>query len=296
MSFPRFELQGAIRDARCYSRSEKAVLNAIVSRANNAGACWPPYEVLASDTGYSRAAVAAALASLQTRTDGPLRLTVQHQGKRDGSGGRGSNVYRVELNPVAGLKPVESIPETQRAVESKEKTQPAPAVEELSPEIDGLSPKMQAVESSQWTGSSPTSSPISPPEGGAHVHHEHVTGATSQTPKAKRRPNKKPAIALPDDWQPTESHRAFAAKHGIALELEATKFRGHAEAHARLCVVWNGAFTQWLGTQAGWNKADPRRGPRRLPEPQRGVVDESAAANWGKSADSPFAMASGDRD
>lgn len=61
-------------------------------------------------------------------------------------------------------------------------------------------------------------------------------------------------IPLPTDWQPTKEHAALAAERGVDLNLEARRFRAHADTHDRRAVRWNGAFTQWL------LKASPERG------------------------------------
>lgn len=69
-------------------------------------------------------------------------------------------------------------------------------------------------------------------------------------------------VPIPDDFQPTESHRAFAAKHGIDLELEVIGFKGHYE-NQRVASP-NGRFTTWLTNQAKWNK-QRRSGGRNGP-------------------------------
>lgn len=53
-------------------------------------------------------------------------------------------------------------------------------------------------------------------------------------------------IPLPDDWKPTDEHRAMAEARGLDVEQQALAFRFHAEANDRHQVRWNPAFSQWL--------------------------------------------------
>lgn len=103
-------------------------------------------------------------------------------------------------------------------------------------------------------------------------------GSPTKEAKPKRTRAKAVEVALPADWTPTDAHRAFAAEHGLALELEAVAFKGHYE--GRTAVSWNGRFATWLANQAKWNR---ERGPRKAPPPQRGVIDETKAQSWGKA-------------
>lgn len=75
------------------------------------------------------------------------------------------------------------------------------------------------------------------------------TVAGSENPQ--RTPNnnnsaKRPAIPLPEDWTPTEEHKAMAMARGLDVEEQALAFRFHAEANGRTQVVWNAAFSQWI--------------------------------------------------
>ena len=65
------------------------------------------------------------------------------------------------------------------------------------------------------------------------------------TPSA-RSARKAPAKRLPEDWAPTDAHRKKAAELGVDLELEADRFRLHAEANDRRAVRWDAAFSMWL--------------------------------------------------
>jgi hypothetical protein len=72
--------------------------------------------------------------------------------------------------------------------------------------------------------------------------------------------------SLPSTWIPTQAHGEFANKHGLDLELEAIKFRGHAEAKGRLAKSWNGAFTTWLGNAVSFAAERPARPSTRSAE------------------------------
>ena len=62
----------------------------------------------------------------------------------------------------------------------------------------------------------------------------------------RRATRKRPAAAIPDDWQPTDAHRKYAAEKRIDLDRESFKFRNHAVANDRRQVNWNASFTTWL--------------------------------------------------
>ncbi len=124
------------------------------------------------------------------------------------------------------------------------------------------------------------------PTGDARARTQPTEAAT---PPRKARASK-PETTLPVDWQPTEAHRAFAAQHGLALELEVVGFKGHFD--GRTSASWNGRFATWLSNQAKWNRqrGSSRRGPvqqgryqpPQVPEP------EQPDLGWLDSEGSPF--------
>jgi hypothetical protein len=94
-------------------------------------------------------------------------------------------------------------------------------------------------------------------------------------------PRKRPAIRLPDDWQPTPSH--WERRHdGIDVQREADTFRAHAEANDRRVVNWNAAFTQWLLKAKPSPASQPHKGraaqwldlTRQLGEPTTPQIGE----------------------
>lgn len=74
-------------------------------------------------------------------------------------------------------------------------------------------------------------------------------GSSNEEPSSGR---KRPATRLPDDWVPTDKHRAFAAENHLNLDGEVFKFRNHAHGKDRRQVNWNAAFSTWLGNARDW--------------------------------------------
>lgn len=64
--------------------------------------------------------------------------------------------------------------------------------------------------------------------------------AADATPRAKR------AHQLPDDFEPTEKHRALAGELGVILIDEFAKFRDYHRAKGSTMKDWNAALNTWL--------------------------------------------------
>lgn len=69
----------------------------------------------------------------------------------------------------------------------------------------------------------------------------------------------KRARALPDDWTPTEDHRALAAQRGVDCDLEASKMRDWATDKGATGKDWDARFRNWL------HRAEPPRGSQQRP-------------------------------
>lgn len=78
-----------------------------------------------------------------------------------------------------------------------------------------------------------------------------VTRQEREGARAKR------AISLPDDWQPTDAHRALATERGVDCDHVAEVFRASAEANDRKQASWHAYFRQWL------LKERPTQAPQR---------------------------------
>lgn len=75
----------------------------------------------------------------------------------------------------------------------------------------------------------------------ATENHQKNHQIENKSAKAKKQP-----VPLPEDWKPTEEHKAMATARGLDVEELALAFRFHAEANDRRQVVWNSAFSQWI--------------------------------------------------
>jgi hypothetical protein len=134
----------ALRDARSYSKAEKLVLVMVVSHTDRYGTSYPSLDTLAVECAMARSVVATAVANLLKRTDGPVQITASHQGRRDGSGGRGPNRYQLRLSPAGGRKVA--------AVESGGRTE---VDGDLSPKSGGVESEKRGLESDRRTGRYP---------------------------------------------------------------------------------------------------------------------------------------------
>lgn len=69
---------------------------------------------------------------------------------------------------------------------------------------------------------------------------------TTDTPAPKPSGRKRPARALPDDWQPKDYHLSKAKELGVDINRAVETFRNHAGANDRRLVDWDKGFTNWL--------------------------------------------------
>ncbi len=147
-------------------------------------------------------------------------------------------------------------------------------------------------QSDSTTGRTSRPEPVAPadptsrttrPEVSQEVSQEvsHSAGRAPDPPREgvqrhKRTQRRRSETAMPPDWQPTDAHRAFAAKHQLHLELEVAAFRGWAA--GKTTVSWEGTFTTRLANRAKWDLQE-RSGGRRSPVIQRsGTVVERGPA------------------
>ena len=88
--------------------------------------------------------------------------------------------------------------------------------------------------------------------------------------KEKKKTKQSRAVALPDDMQPTDGHKALADKLGVALMAEFEKFCDHHKAKGSTFKDWNAALNNWLRNaakfQAERNPTPPSGGAPRLKE------------------------------
>ncbi len=85
------------------------------------------------------------------------------------------------------------------------------------------------------------------------------TNASHSTRARKMKEVEKP---LPADWEPSADHAKSAAERGLNLDMQAARFRAHADANGRKQVSWNGAFAQWLLSPHA--KPEPAQAERKV--------------------------------
>lgn len=109
-------------------------------------------------------------------------------------------------------------------------------------------------------GFTPNPGPRFGPTEGMHTSTATATTTPSSSEeggsggKARKR-----ATPLPDDWAPTDAHRALATERGVDCDLEASKMRDWAAAEGKTGKDWNARFRLWL------NSARPDRSGQQRP-------------------------------
>lgn len=139
----------------------------------------------------------------------------------------------------------------------------------------GLPQTQGGVWGSVYTPPTPAPAPAPKPS----VVQGGVGGGDSAPKSASR---KRPAKALPDDWQPTDEHRRRCADERIDIDRAVAKFKAHAEANDRRQANWNAAFTQWLlNEKPSVATPAPRhyQRPDELERPPDGLSDEEMS-DW----------------
>lgn len=242
---------------------EKLVALALLDHWSRSRETFPSVQRLAVWTSLDRTSVMRALAGLEQK--GAINVTRRH-----GAANR-YELGQLSLLPVAESDQSETGPQSEPVVQDDQSRRATSRGERLQPvaESDSTSRGERHEVTQEVTQRSnpldaraPTSSP------------------TKGAPRRKRRAPA-PEIPLPADWQPTEAHRDYAAKHGLNLDLEADSMRGWAE--GRTAVSWNGTFTTRLANQAKWNRERSVRGGGRNGPPvvQRGAIyREQEPAPW----------------
>jgi hypothetical protein len=84
-----------------------------------------------------------------------------------------------------------------------------------------------------------------------------------------RRGRKRPNVALPAEWTPTEPLRAFARELGVSAEREADKMRDWAAAKDERCADWDARFRNWLRRASSDRRPAPTRTLFATPEEVR---------------------------
>lgn len=82
-------------------------------------------------------------------------------------------------------------------------------------------------------------------------------------PPAKRSSRKRPAIRIPDDFAPDDTHRTFAQANALDLDAEVEAFRLHHEAKGSVFASWSAALSTWLRNAVKFRRSGPQGGGRR---------------------------------
>jgi hypothetical protein len=99
-------------------------------------------------------------------------------------------------------------------------------------------------------------------EGTGNGSDLHASRAESDPP-AKRSSRKRPAIRIPDDFAPDDTHRTFAQANALDLDAEVEAFRLHHEAKGSVFASWSAALSTWLRNAVKFRRSGPQGGGRR---------------------------------
>lgn len=183
------------------------MLTLLARRADDSGFCYPGIGDIASNTKVSRSKVIRSLARLEDL--GLLRRARQKRGN-----GFERNLYTLPSTPPG------SVSET--------------------PPIAGTSVSQTPPVVSQGHLGSVSQTPEVAQEA------THVSNPERRAPKKHKSTRRRSSKPIPEDWKPLDRHHQEALKLGVDCNHVAQKFRAHAEAHDRRCVLWDKAFDNWL--------------------------------------------------
>lgn len=86
----------------------------------------------------------------------------------------------------------------------------------------------------------------------APVTDEFVTPVPEPVPVVpkgtKRVKRAKPKVPLPDDWEPTDAHRAMARQLSLDLHMEAEKFKSHHQSKDNRYADWGPGLPRMADT------------------------------------------------
>ena len=105
-----------------------------------------------------------------------------------------------------------------------------------------------------------------------------VPSRPDPSPSPTEREAPKRARALPDDWTPSEDHRALAAQRGVDCDLEASKMRDWATDKGATGKDWDARFRNWL------HRAEPPRGGQQRPNRDAASTEALVQAHFDMQA------------
>ena len=103
-------------------------------------------------------------------------------------------------------------------------------------------PPVDAGRTPPWTGGEPSVEPSVEPSG--------ASDGLFDPPAVPKAPRRKPKRPYPDDFRPTEAHRAKARELGVDLAVEGPKFRDYHLAHDSRHADWSAALHLWIRNAA----------------------------------------------
>lgn len=201
--------------------ADRLMLLAIADNSDDYGLAWPGMERLAAKCCVGPDAARATVRRLEAA--GWLS-TIRGGG---GAGGHGvPNRYQINLGMLRQQDP---------PVEEGDRRRTPPWTPEDPPVDAGRTPP--------WTGGEPSVEPSVEPSGAS----DGLFDTPPAAPKASRRKPKRP---YPDDFRPTEAHRAKARELGVDLAVEGPKFRDYHLAHDSRHADWSAALHLWIRNAA----------------------------------------------
>lgn len=210
---------------------------------------WHSQATIARLSGRSERHVRGVMAALAKPDAFPIRIERRPRFRSDGRG-RTSDEWRLVLVPDQPAQPAGGTPTNRHA---------------LPAEDDGLTGTPRTTNRHATSdqpapcAGDPLRDPLRDPPS--------IENARPRSPKkGSKRAKALPERPWPEDFKPTDAHRAFASKHGLDVELEAIACSGHYE--GSLVASPNGRFTTWLANQAKWNKRRGNNGRGRNGPPQ----------------------------
>jgi DNA-binding transcriptional ArsR family regulator len=226
----------AVRDLREISALKKAVLFALIMRADDRGECWPSYATIAVDSGLSVRSVMRIIPALYR--DG--LLDVEHR-REFGKHEQTSNLYRLKV-----------VTQSHNLVTHGHEvvTDDHHLVTESQGGSDTRSPQVV-------TGGHPGSDRVSPdlpidlPNGTAQLTALALTSdesAASRAPKGRKGDRRKPETPAPPSDATAEEIEAWCKHWTIRLPWkhdQAARFIDHARANDRRCRDWGAAWRNW---------------------------------------------------
>jgi DNA-binding transcriptional ArsR family regulator len=240
------EARAWAKKQRTGSPAAKSVLVALADYAGEKAQCWPSQETLARDTELSERAVRKHLLKLQEAG------FISRTGRYDERGWRTSDLFTLDLENARHHR--HEVPVDQR--------HEVPVVISEPKQGKSLVRKEKAARHIRKPPARGAGEPSLEPS----LPLSDESGVGARTPfalsPAERSPPRR-GTRLPEDWQPSDTDRAFAIEQGLSEEefqREADQFRDHWTATTGAKAAkrdWGAAWRTWVRNEV---KYRARRG------------------------------------